>query len=221
MLEIGQTVGTSLMTSLGTGVLNSTAQGVSAPQAAPGMAPDHMSQSDRATFLAEYNKLDETEQREVVDFLDAYKEASDTGSDTTALMENIPDFLKRMLQEDVGGEDEATFPEYSSAVSGTYQRAQERAGGGGGHGVSGAQMVAGTLTALDSAEAGVVDESVEAANSAPSELQQLADDSGESLSSLLKQYLDAGLSVEAAYERVEADLRNTGGSEEESSEAEA
>ncbi len=56
----------------------------------------------------------------------------------------------------------------------------------------------------------MVDESVEAANSAPTELQQLADNEGASLSTLLKQYLDAGLTKEAAYERVEADLRKSG-----------
>ena len=217
MLEIGQVLSdTSLLTPLASS-LTGTASATGTTATAT--ITDSMLQSDIATFLSEFNKLDDAEQQDVVSFLDAFKEAQDEGSDTTALMEEVPDFLKRMLEADVGGDEETGMAEYSSALSSQYQRPQGAPGAGGG--MSPEQMVAGTLTQIASGEAGVVDESTDAANSASSELKQLAEDSGANLASLLKQYLDAGLTEEQAYDRVESDLRNSDESSDDESATEA
>ncbi len=133
MLEIGQALDTSLLTPLTTGFSSTTSTSGTATST---IITDSVSQSDAATFLSEFDKLDETEQQEVVDFLNTYKETLDEGGDTTALMVEIPDFLKRMLEANIGSGEETEDAGYSSALSDQYQRQQVAAGGGGGMGVS-------------------------------------------------------------------------------------
>ncbi len=101
MLEVGQTLDASALTPFTPGLEGTASAAPSAATPAPEIS-DSMSQSDAATFLSEFNKLEEAEQQDVVAFLDTYKESLDAGSDTSALIETIPRFLQRMIEANIG-----------------------------------------------------------------------------------------------------------------------
>lgn len=235
-------LGFNTSSALSTAALNTVA-GTAAAAAA-----DQYVSSDMMTFISEYEQLSASEQQEVQTYLNEVAAVTAAGNDISSIKTETPDFIARMISMGIGGTDDGstTYANgYRSRVQAASENTNEETNGeeekeakegeeetlSSGRGVQVLEqkdvtdMVTDQRTVIS--ETGTVSillgqsaDSSNAADTAPQELQELADKLGKDLSSILEKYLDSGCSEQAAYTQAMNELRrqDSGSSEKDDAE---
>ncbi len=208
---------------------------------------DQYVSSDMMTFISEYEQLSATEQQEVQTYLNEVAAVASAGNDLSSIKTETPDFISRMISMGIGGTDDGstTYANgYRSRVQASSENnneettreeedakdAEEEASYSG-RGVQVLEqkevtdMVTDQRTVISetgtvSALLGQSADSSNAADTAPQELQELAEKLGKDLSSILEKYLDSGCSEQAAYTQAMNELRRQDSGASEKDEAE-
>ncbi len=192
-------------------------------------ASDLYTSSDQSIFISEYEKLSTSEQRAVQGYLNEVAAASAEGKDASSIKTETPDFITRMINLGIGGDNSSYANGYYGRTQAVSEDTNEEAAEDEHSGTEeetgtddrGAQVVEeedstalvtdqvatisdkGTVQVL----IGQSEDSTDAAQNAPAELRELAQKIGKNLASVLEKYLDAGCSEEVAYAQATSELR--------------